>query len=94
MFDGCTFASRRVLRAPATRAEIIGVFQRACTMAMRRAEPGRLVGGAVVEQDGEGTIMLLGFAGAFEGGHWWDANMESGMVVLGQCFKKPRQLSG
>lgn len=36
-----TPAVRRALRVPETRHEIMGVFQRAWTIAMRRGEPGR-----------------------------------------------------
>ncbi len=39
----CSFtpAARRALRAPETRDETMGVFQRAWTIATRREEPGR-----------------------------------------------------
>ena len=46
MFSGLTPEARRVRLAPSIRASIMGVFQRAWTMAMRRVEPasGVLVG--------------------------------------------------
>ena len=40
MFSSLTPDWRRDLRAPATRAEIISVFHRAWTIAMRSLEPG------------------------------------------------------
>ena len=73
MFCSWTPAECKDLRAPATRAEMISVFHRACTMAMRRPEPKgvTLMGAKALEGPGllGNTIMYLGFTRTLDACH-------------------------
>jgi len=78
MFSGRTWAARRAWRAPVTRAETRGVFQRAWRMAMRRGAPGEVSvwrrgwGGVGMRGGGKavGGVAGGGWGGREEGGSW------------------------